>query len=237
MDAQIDSQKVADYYNKLSSIWPQNEPWYRHTQKEISRFIHDHPFEKNDYVLNAGAGENDYNIQGRIHYVDIAEKKIQDKPLFTVANIEKLPFENDLFTGVVCVGSVLNYCDAVAALSELSRVLCRSGKLILEFESSYSYEYKGTPLYGVDADVVTTTYYGQPHKIWVFSPAYIKRVLNHCNLKLLNEEYFHIISALAFHLGKSETDSSRYTCLDTIAKRIPFVKRHGCNVLMECVKL
>lgn len=237
MNIQINSREVADYYNNISSIWPENDPWYNHTQKQISRFIHKHPFDDNDYVLNAGGGDNDYNISGRIHYVDIAEDKIKNKPLFTVANIERMPFEDCLFTGVLCVGSVLNYCDAAAAISELARVLCNSGKLILEFESSCSYEYKGTPSYKVDADIITTTYYGQPHKIWVYSPVYIKRILKACNFKVLKEESFHIFSALAYHLGRTEADSAKYTHFDTIAKRIPFIRKHGCNVLMECVKL
>lgn len=237
MDTQIDSKKVAEYYNDIPSVWPQDEPWYRHTQKEISKFIHKYPFKDNDYVLNAGAGDSDYNIRGRIHYVDIAKDKIRNKPLFTVANIEKLPFENSNFTSVLCVGSVLNYCDAFAALSELSRVLQSSGKMILEFESSCSYEYKGTPSYGADADIVTTTYLGQPHKIWVYSPAYIRRILKQCNFKVLHEEYFHIVSVLAYHFGKTESAASSYARFDPIAKIIPFVKKHGCNVLMECVKL
>ncbi len=52
-----------------------------------------------------------------------------------------MPFNNLFFDNILCVGSVLNYCDALTALSELSRVLKPNGNLILEYESSWGFEY------------------------------------------------------------------------------------------------
>lgn len=188
-------------------------------------------------MLNAGSGDKDYNIVGRVHCVDIAEERIKDKPLFTVASIEDMPFEDKSFDGIVCVGSVLNYCDAVAAISELSRVLRSKGKMLLEFESNCSYEYKGTSSYAANADLVITSYYGQPHKIWLFSPQYIKSLLYQNGFKILTKEYFHILSTFAYSHGKSEVEAARYTKYDKIAKLIPCIRKHGCNVILECVKL
>ena len=242
MDNLLDQKEIARFYNKIKSVWPEDDSfrqysWYHHTRSTISNFICKHPFKNNDYILNAGAGDKDYDVRGTVHCVDIAEEKIKDRPLHTVASIEALPFENDTFTGIICVGSVINYCDAVAAISELSRVLRPSGRIILEFESSSSYEYKGLPEYGADAEVVETTYQGHPHKLWVFSPMYIKSILKHCKLRVLDEEYFHIISALAIHFGKKEQEAARYVNIDKIAKLIVPIKRHGCNVILECEKL
>lgn len=237
MDNNLDLKEVAKYYNGLASVWPANDPWYQHTQSQISDFICKHPFNKTDYVLNAGSGDKDYNIIGRVHCVDIAEERIKDKPLFTVASIEDMPFEDKSFDGIVCVGSVLNYCDAVAAISELSRVLRSKGKMLLEFESSCSYEYKGTSSYAANADLVITSYYGQPHKIWLFSPQYIKSLLYQNGFKILTKEYFHILSTFAYSLGKSEVEAARYAKYDKIAKLIPCIRKLGCNVILECVKL
>lgn len=237
MDSLLDQKEVAQFYNNVLSVWPQGNAWYQYTRSRISKFICSHPFDKNSYILNAGAGDMEYDISGVVHNVDIAEDKIKNTPLYTVANIENLPFDDNTFNGIICVGSVINYCDAVAAISELTRVLCSSGRIIIEFESSYSYEYKGFPEYGADVEVVETNYQGQPHKLWVFSPRYIKSILKQCKLRILDEEYFHIISALALRLGKTEQEAARYVNIDKIAKLIAPIKRHACNVILECEKL
>ncbi len=242
MDNSIDQKEIARFYNKIKSVWPQDDSfrqysWYHHTRSTISKFICKHPFKNDDYILNAGAGDKDYDVLGTVHCVDIAEEKIKDKPLHTVASIEALPFEDNSFTGIICVGSVINYCDAVAAISELSRVLRPSGRMILEFESSSSYEFKGKSVYNADAAMIDSTYQGQTLKQWVFSPEYIKSILKHCELKILTEVYFHIFSALALYLGKTEQEAARYVNIDKIAKLIAPIKRHGCNVILECEKL
>ena len=236
MADKIESSEVANYYNRVKSVWPDSELWYQHTRDEIPRFINKHPFNVNDYVLNAGCGDKDYDIKGMVHYVDIAESKIKDKPKHTVANIENLPFESNSFDGVICVGSVLNYCDAIAAISELSRVLRPKGRLILEFESSNSYEYLNTPAYSADAHIVMTTYQGEPHKIWVYSPQYIKNIIKQSALVICKEHFFHVFSELAFHCGESEEEAARFARFDSISTLVPFVKKHGCNLILLCEK-
>lgn len=232
----INPSEVANYYNKVKSVWPDNESWYQHTREEISKFIIKYPFRESDSVLNAGCGDMDYDIKGNVHFVDIAESKIKDKPLHTVANIENLPFESNTFDGIICVGSVLNYCDAIAAISELSRVLRPKGRLILEFESSSSFEYLNTPAQSADAHIVTTSYQGEPHKIWVFSPGHIKTIIKLCGLSIRKVHYFHIFSALAFHLGKSEEAAAYYAKYDPLSIIVPFVRQHGCNLILLCEK-
>lgn len=54
-----------------------------------------------------------------------------------------LPFAENSIDNILCVGSVLNYCDAIAAISEFNRVLKYNGHLILEYESSWGFEYIG----------------------------------------------------------------------------------------------
>ena len=46
-----------------------------------------------------------------------------------------LPFAENSIDNILCVGSVLNYCDAIAAISEFNRVFKYNGHLILEYES------------------------------------------------------------------------------------------------------
>lgn len=236
MDSKIDPENVAKYYNELPSVWPECDSWYLYTRREIAKFIQQNPFEKTDYILNAGAGDLDYDIHGKVHHVDIAEEKIKDRPLHTVANIENLPFANNSFNGIVCVGSVLNYCDAIAAISELSRVLCNGGKMILEFESSCSYEFLGKSTFAKDAELALFTYQGQPHQNWIFSPTYIKTILNQNGLQVRNKRYIHILSSLALHFGKTEEEASKFAKYDKIVRWFPVLNSHGSNIILVCIK-
>ena len=54
-----------------------------------------------------------------------------------------MPFESDKFDYIICVGSVINYIDDFASLSEFYRVLKKNGILIFEYENSKGYEYLG----------------------------------------------------------------------------------------------
>lgn len=70
---------------------------------------------------------------------------------------------------ILCVGSVLNYCDAIAAISEFNRVLKYNGHLILEYESSWGFEYIGKKCYKSDACIITTEYIEKEHTQWLYS--------------------------------------------------------------------
>ena len=71
-------------------------------------------------MLNAGSGGSIYNgISGKFFHVDISDKFIKELPNSYVASIENLPFNTNFFDTAICVGSVINYCDALTALSEI----------------------------------------------------------------------------------------------------------------------
>lgn len=107
-----------------------------------------------------------------MYHIDIAENKINQTFHHVVGNIEEMPFNNESFDIVICVGSVLNYCDSLKAINELSRVLRKNGTLILEFENSYSFEYRDTSSYKSNLGIITTSYFDTPHKMWVYSLNY-----------------------------------------------------------------
>ena len=50
-----------------------------------------------------------------------------------------MPFKNQPIDIAVCVGSVINYCDAALTIAEFGRVLRKEGTLILEFDGSGVY--------------------------------------------------------------------------------------------------
>ena len=73
---QVNEEEIATFYNKVEEIWPSNEPWYKYTKAQIEKFVHKNAFKYHDYVLNAGSGGYDYNLNCKMHHVDIAAEKI-----------------------------------------------------------------------------------------------------------------------------------------------------------------
>jgi ubiquinone/menaquinone biosynthesis C-methylase UbiE len=155
----------------------------------IERYIQKkfNPFD-NAYILNAGSGGNSYDIiSDNMYHVDIAENRIVHLKNAVVASIERLPFHDKMFDHIICVGSVINYCDAIVAIAEMSRVLKKHGVLIMEFENSLSFEFFGKTEYGKSAEIVTTKYIEQSHRQWVYSFNYIKNILRRYSLKICNQ--------------------------------------------------
>lgn len=237
LQKQINEKEVADFYNKVEEIWPSNELWYKHTKKQIEKFVRKYAFENNNYVLNAGSGGYDYHLNVQMHHVDIAAEKIKHLPLYTIASIEKLPFAADTFDGVLCVGSVINYCDAIAAIAELSRVLKPGGKLLLEYENSYAYEYKNKSCYKANAQMIETIYQGNKQQQWVYSHHYINTILKKHGLKIISTHRFHIFSALMLYFGKNENSAARYAKFDIVGSHLPIINNHGSNFIVHCIKL
>lgn len=234
---QLDEAEIATFYNKVEEIWPSNEPWYRYTKAQIGKFINKYAFKNSDYVLNAGSGGYNYGLNCKMHHIDIAAEKIDHLPLYTVTSLEMLPFASNTFDGILCVGSVINYCDAVAAISEMVRVLKDGGTLLLEYENSFSYEYWNMPCYKADAQMIQSTYQGEKQKQWIYSYKYINQILKECGLKTISTRRFHIFSALILHWMKNEDNAARYAKFDLFGSYLPFINNHGSNFIVRCIKL
>jgi ubiquinone/menaquinone biosynthesis C-methylase UbiE len=170
-----------------------------------------------------------------MYHVDIADEKIKNIENAVVASIENLPFTDNFFDNILCVGSVLNYCDAMTAISELSRVLQPNGNLILEYESSWGFEYIGKDCYKNDACIITTEYIETQHTQWLYSPTYISQILKSNSLFIADQNPFHIADGL---LSKFMNDQSavHLTRIDILLKKCPYFKQHGNNIILHCIK-
>jgi len=153
----LDQESIKNFYENVSEVWPKDNTWYLYLKSGIEKYIKKRCNSLNNpCILNAGSGGNNYGIvSDNMYHVDIVENKIANLKNAVVSSIEKLPFSDAMFDYAICVGSVINYCDAVTSIAEMSRVIKKHGKLILEFENSFSFEYFGRKEYGKSAEIVS----------------------------------------------------------------------------------
>jgi len=228
---------IKNFYDETEEIWPASDVWHKKTNLTILNYLRKSKWFYNSYVLNAGSGGSEYGLPYNFHHVDISSNRMENMLNFTRANIEKLPFEDCTFDHCICVGSVLNYCDAVAALAELSRVLKKNGELILEYENSWGYRYKRTKSYGVSAGIATIDFRDTAHTQWIYSEKYIESLCENYGFKIIHKKRFHIITSLSLMSSKNEKKASKYFFLDNFVRFIPFLSRHGNNIILKLRKL
>lgn len=235
----LDQEDIKNFYENTTEIWPKNNAWYSYLKSVIETYIQKkYKSLNNACILNAGSGGNDYGIaSNNMYHVDIAKNKIAHLKNSVVASIEKLPFNDMMFDYVICVGSVINYCDAMAAIAEMSRVLKKHGMLILEFENSFSFEYYGKAEYGKSAEIVTTEYMDRSHRLWVYSFEYIKKILKEFSFRIHDFSAFHILSSLHFKKFDDENIAARLARFDCILRYIPYFRKHAGNIILFCEKL
>lgn len=190
---------IRKLYNDCQTSWPEGSRWHTYTHNHVTKVVTSylqHKVTPQNAILNAGSGGTTYHIQGKIYDCDIVEGKLSQSENPIIASIEDLPCKDDFFDYAICVGSVINYCDAFAAIGEISRVLKPQGQLILEFERSESGEFLFTREYGRSVIPHTYQYNGQQHRLWLYAERYIKDILNCNHLQLIYHERFHTVSGV-----------------------------------------
>lgn len=225
-------------YNDCQTSWPQESKWHTYTHNYATQFVNDYLKDEvtpQTVILNAGSGETAYNIRGKVYNCDIAEGKISQSENPIIASIEDLPCEDAFFDYVICVGSVINYCDAFAAIGELSRVLKSKGQLILEFERSESGEFLFTREYGRSVTQHTYQYNSQQHRLWLYSEQYIKDIFECNHLQFIYRERFHTVSGLLSRFFDDEKIAG-FSKFDSL---IPNIISHywAHNTIMICQKI
>lgn len=236
----IDTDSVRDLYNNMNEIWPENDKWYQYTYKQIYKFLKKYEkrlsLNSSTRILNAGSGGNSYGIQGIHTHVDISERHLQGVENTILASVENLPIPDEQYDVCICVGSVINYCDAFVAIAEIQRVLKKNGFLILDFDQSRNYEFFGTDTYNSNLDIIETFNSGYIDKIWVYSETYIDKLLNHNGLRTIEKKYYHTLSCLAYRLFKNEQKAAKYACVDKLIQFIPKAKKISNNIILIAQK-
>lgn len=206
-----DEEYTRKAYNS-GETWPADDPWHTLTHEYVTAQVQNFlavSTSSESQILNAGAADTRYACIGTVYDCDIAEKKLSTSQHPIHASITELPCQSGSFDFVICVGSVLNYCDAVKAISELSRVLRSGGRIILEFERSHSAEFLFTKHYGQDVFRKHYLYGENTHSLWLYSEAYIDKILNSHSLRIDNKLRFHTVSSLVARFTQNEAKAAR----------------------------
>jgi SAM-dependent methyltransferase len=239
-DPRLQSSAIRERYNdltKFSSI----DPWHRFTAAAIRREVHkavdSFPPHFCQRLLNAGAGGNDLGLNslGTIN-LDISEMRIMHMPNAVVATVEMLPLANNSMDAIVCVGSVINYCDAAAVITEFSRVLRPQGYLLLDFDSSYSAEFIGHEVYKRTVGIVETFYASERETLWLYSPRFICSLLSAAHVPVVRSVAIHVLSPWVLLLSRNLALAATVARLDFVARHVPFLPRFSSNRFFVCQK-
>lgn len=227
------------FYSNLENVWPDNDRWHIYTHLSISDFVKKHVENITDYkklkILNCGSGGITYGLDCDMYHMDIVENKISAFPHWKVASAEKIPFEDNEFDIVICVGTVINYCNAADVVREISRVLRPEGRLYLEFETSGSAEYIFSHSYFRDKGIVKSRYFGEEHIFWVYSFQYIRKLLHIYNIHITEKRFMHIISPFVYRIIPSENFAGLFSIFDSCLQKNS-LRIHAANIIIEAVK-
>jgi ubiquinone/menaquinone biosynthesis C-methylase UbiE len=191
-------------------------------------------FPSDRVILNAGSGGTTYPTEATIFHLDIAENTLKDLENAFVGNIIDMPFSKHQFSDIICVGTVLNYCEAEKAIQELNRVLQIGGSLILEYERSGSgFVMKG--FRNTESVLFHHTYYGEPHMNLLYSEKFVDALLMKNGFKVLERHRFNTTIPLAERFFSDEF-AHKITFLESALRNTPFVNRYSHNIILKCVK-
>jgi SAM-dependent methyltransferase len=146
-----------------------------------------------------------------------------------IASLLELPFRHGLYDLVVCVGSVVNYVDAVRAVSELCRVLKPGGTLIVEYERAWALPWKDKLM----VEPESVIYRGVPHTLNLYHDDYIQQILLSEGMKIRRRLAYHALSAVIEFLTRNAADAELYRTMDNVAGK--FLSGIAANAIVECV--
>lgn len=238
MDNRIKIDEVLSRYGSLDEVWPENDKWhlYTHTyiHKEIQKYFA--TIKDSDcFCLNIGSGGYEYELKlSSVFHLDVCDRNL---PIgrSVIGDAQYLPFLDASFDIIICVGSVLNYCDAAQTISEINRVLKNDGVAIIEFDKSENFEFIGLEAFCENVRKVSTFYNGSEEKIYVYSEKYVKSLLKAFNFKILSRKPFHIASSMFLPMFHHEK-SVKLASLDRIFEKIPLINKYSSNVIFICEK-
>lgn len=229
----LDYQQIRAFYNQHTNCWS-NDLFSQMTTSFIDKYVNKivKKLDKNQILLNAGSGGKIYNTKAIQYHIDIAENTLQNIEHAFVGNIIDLPFEENSFDCIICVGTVINYCEIEKAIQEFQRVSKKDALLILEYERSGS-GLIAKELRNMEYSVFCHTYFDVPHKNLLYSDTFVKNVLAENGFTVLRSKKFN--TTIPFlELITSEKLAHKLTAFEPIFRTLPIAKNYSHNNIMIC---
>jgi hypothetical protein len=236
--AEITSGDVLNIFDNDEPIW--NDRWHLYTRKKIEEFIQTNQniINESKHIINAGSSGETYNIDDKkTLHIDLVEKRIEDKPHHLVANLEDIPINSQEADLIVCVGSVINFSDAMLVIKELTKLLKPNGNLILEFECSNTPELFWSNKFNATAVIHDTFYRHKLLKIWYYSEEWIESILKEYGYTIVNKSKWHFLSAFMLKFIPWLDFCSLFSTFDALARKIPIVKNYSSNIILLAKKV
>lgn len=235
----ISKDKVKELYNGHGSIW-EKDSWHSHTKRRLDEIVGSlrDVAARSNRVLHVGSAGDGYGLTGRENFhLDLAERRLSGIEGAIVGDLHRIPLAPRAIDLCTCVGNVLNYCDAAVAIIELADILVPDGWLILEFETSDSWEYFGSPAFRQSAARVET-FYGDDlaTALWVYSLKYISSLLAAQGVIVRRTRRVHVASPLIYKMTGSIDLASKLSAYDSILEGMPGLSAGASNIILFCQK-
>lgn len=229
----IDYTQIRNFYNNHVACWS-TDLFSRMTTKYIDRFVNDEirVFKEYDTILNAGSGGKVYKTVSKLVHLDIAENTLCHVNDAVIGNIVDMPFSDEVFDCVICVGTVINYCEAEKAIKEIRRILKRNALFILEYERSGSGLISSKER---DEDILIFhhEYFSEPHQNFLYSDAFVERLLLKNGFKIVKESKFNVTIPWSERFV-SEKVAHALTIFEPLFQKIEYINQYAHNRILVC---
>ena len=231
----LDYDIIRNFYNNHANCWSA-DLFSQMTTAFIDKYVQKTIAGLNSSatILNAGSGGKCYKTAATQFHLDIAEKTLSDVDNAFVGNIVDMPFIDGSFDCVICVGTVINYCEADKAIKEISRVSKSKALLILEYERSSS----GLVIddfRNKDCVLFHHIYFNEPHTNFLYSDSYVKNLLLSQGFKMRKIKKFNATIPWVERFATEET-AHRLVMLEPLFRSIPFINTYSHNAIVVCQK-
>jgi ubiquinone/menaquinone biosynthesis C-methylase UbiE len=236
------SSKAEDYLKLLgaNSIPIVHRPPYSAYEKHLENLI---KFNKNTKLLDLCCGDGVHSFTGAFYGADVIALDYAENSIilakrrselngvkvdFRTCDVEKLPFENEEFDIVTCVGS-LSYLDHEIFIKEVKRVLKPQGKFLVVDSFNHNPIYKlNRYIHFIRGKRTLSTIKRMPNNQLL---NIIKQ--NFSNLKV---EYYGILAFLTPLLAIILSPTGVSNVIQTFDRILYFLKRHSFKILFIATK-